>query len=302
MRSQIFTSPSTIIFQSIRHKATVRKKKKGSSEFQEKDADRRLRLKRKFLKEQDKKRQKIEKLKAAQLAVFKLPPHSPRPDAIPFGTAMRLLRAWGIKSEIFVRSTSSRWSGETKVVAAVRVVPNDHHPKGIKGKVKFPFPVVLGEGTKKKKVKKERIVVILEGEEGVEEARKAGMIVAGKDYLDKVKYPLVILELTLLKIVKLVEKNETLPFDVLLATPKSATLFRQHGRVLGPKGLMPNEKRGTIVQNFESYGPPREEKGIEIKLDADGKTKKGAVLRVVVGKVKPLPPAFAPTVHVLGLS
>jgi len=82
----------------------------------------------------------------------------------------------------------------------------------------------------------------------------------------------------------MVGNGEALPFDVLLATPKSVTMFRQHGRVLGPKGLMPNEKRGTIVEDFGSYGT-REEKGIELKLDAEGKTKKGGLLRVVVGKV-----------------
>ena len=84
----------------------------------------------------------------------------------------------------------------------------------------------------------------------------------------------------------MVNDSEALPFDVLLATQKSVALFRQHGRVLGPKGLMPNEKRGTIVENFASYGI-REEKGIELKLDSEGKSKKGAILRVVVGKVAP---------------
>ena len=84
----------------------------------------------------------------------------------------------------------------------------------------------------------------------------------------------------------MVSDGEALPFDVLLATPKSVALFRQHGRVLGPKGLMPNEKRGTIVEDFGSYGI-REEKGIELKLDSDGKSKRGAILRVVVGKVHP---------------
>jgi large subunit ribosomal protein L1 len=82
----------------------------------------------------------------------------------------------------------------------------------------------------------------------------------------------------------MVGNGEALPFDILLATPKSIALFKQHGRVLGPKGLMPNEKRGTIVEDFASFGT-REEKGIELKLDSDGKTKKGALLRVVVGKV-----------------
>lgn len=96
---------------------------------------------------------------------------------------MRLLRGWAAKGEIFVRSRTARWIGETKVVAMVRVVPNNHSPRGIKGKVKFPHPVVFG---KKDGAKKERIAVILDGVEGAEEAKKAGMIVGGKEYLEKV--------------------------------------------------------------------------------------------------------------------
>jgi len=75
-----------------------------------------------------------------------------------------------------------------------------------------------------------------------------------------------------------------LPFDVLLATPDTIGLFRQHGRVLGPKGLMPNEKRGTIVKDFSTYGITPEEKGIILKPDAD-LTKRGTTIRVAVGKV-----------------
>ena len=47
---------------------------------------------------------------------------------------------------------------------------------------------------------------------------------------------------------------------------------------------MPSEKRGTVITDFSTYGT-RTEKGIELKLDGDGKTKKGAMVRVVVGKV-----------------
>jgi len=82
----------------------------------------------------------------------------------------------------------------------------------------------------------------------------------------------------------MVSANETLPFDILLATPETEKLFRRHGRVLGPKGLMPSDKRGTVISDFAAYGT-RVEKGIELKVDAAGKSKKGAMLRVVVGKV-----------------
>jgi large subunit ribosomal protein L1 len=82
----------------------------------------------------------------------------------------------------------------------------------------------------------------------------------------------------------MVNAGQTLPFDVLLATPETVGWFKQHGRVLGPKGLMPSEKRGTVVSDFSSY-MSHEEKGIELKMDGEGKTKRGAMVRVVVGKV-----------------
>ena len=83
---------------------------------------------------------------------------------------------------------------------------------------------------------------------------------------------------------QMVEANEALPFDVLLATPATESYFRSYGRILGPKGLMPSEKRGTVVSDLSSYGT-KEEKGVEIKLDGESKTPRGATIRVVVGKV-----------------
>lgn len=82
----------------------------------------------------------------------------------------------------------------------------------------------------------------------------------------------------------MVNENQPLPFDILLTTPQGLSLFRPHGRVLGPKALMPTEKRGTVVSDFSNY-TKKEEKGVELKLDGEGKTKKGATVRVVVGKV-----------------
>lgn len=165
----------------IRTATTKRKKKVKPGEFQEKDADRRLRLKRKREKELDKKRKRFEKVEASKRAQFKLPPYTPRPDAVPFGTGMRVLRGWHARQEIFVRSTASGWTGETKVVAAVRIVPNEHNPRGVKGRVQFPHPVVFSS----KEGKKERIAAIVEGDEA-DAARAAGMIVGGKEYLDQV--------------------------------------------------------------------------------------------------------------------
>lgn len=80
-----------------------------------------------------------------------------------------------------MRSTASGWTGETKVVATLRIVPNENNPRGIKGRVQFPHPVVFTS----KERKKERIAAIVEGDEA-DAARAAGMIVGGKEYLDQV--------------------------------------------------------------------------------------------------------------------
>src|SRR5271170_3992437 len=97
------TKRIVLLGQSIRNRqTTMRKKKKAKpQEFVEKPAVKRLRLKLKRLKEQDIKRKKIEKQLAAARARFRLPP-KPRPDAVPFASAMRLLRAMHGKQEIFV--------------------------------------------------------------------------------------------------------------------------------------------------------------------------------------------------------
>lgn len=171
-------SPSIM---AVRHATTKRKKKVGKGEFVEKESERRLRLKRKREKEMAIKRKKYEKVLAQKRAQFKLAPHTPRPDSVPYGTAMALLRGWGAKQSLFVRSAAASWAPETKIVAMVRVVPNDHNPRGIKGRVQFPHPVVSSN----KESKKERVAVIAVGDK-VEEAKKAGMIVGGKEYLDQV--------------------------------------------------------------------------------------------------------------------
>jgi len=164
----------------------MRKKKKKSHEFVEKPAAKRLRLKLKRLKEQDIKRKKIEKQLAAARARFRLPAYIPRPDAVPLATAMRLLRTMHAKQEIFVRSRAARWLGETRVMAAVKVVPNSNTPRGFKGKLELPHKVAVGAVKEGGKKKKERVAIIVDGEEEGEKAREAGMIYGGKEYLEKV--------------------------------------------------------------------------------------------------------------------
>ena len=109
--------------------------------------------------------------------------------------------------------------------------------------------VVLPHGTGKSK----RVVVVAKGEK-LKEAEAAGADAAGDaDLIEKIS-------------------KGWLDFDVLVATPDAMKDLSKLGKVLGPKGLMPNPKAGTVT--FDVGRTVKELKAgrIEFKLDATGIT------------------------------
>jgi len=127
--------------------------------------------------------------------------------------------------------------------------------------------VVLPHGTGKSK----RVVVVAKGEK-VKEAEAAGADTAGDaDVIEKIS-------------------KGWLDFDVLVATPDAMKDLTKLGKVLGPKGLMPNPKAGTVT--FEIGRTVKELKAgrIEFKLDATG------ITHVVVGKASFAPEKIAENV------
>lgn len=115
--------------------------------------------------------------------------------------------------------------------------------------------VVLPHGTGKTK----RVGVIAKGEKA-QEAQKAGADIVGGDEL-----------------IEDITKGK-MEFDVLVATPDVMKDLAKAAKVLGPRGLMPNPKAGTVT--FEVAQTVKELKAgrIEFKADAYG------IVHVPVGK------------------
>jgi large subunit ribosomal protein L1 len=99
--------------------------------------------------------------------------------------------------------------------------------------------------------KKTRVAVLCD-ESKVNEAKSAGADIVGSDVL--------IADITAGKI----------NFDKLVATPGMMSKMGKLGKILGPKGLMPNPKLGTVTNNVSDSVKSIKSGQIEIKNDKDG--------------------------------
>ena len=64
--------------------------------------------------------------------------------------------------------------------------------------------------------------------------------------------------------------NGKINFDKLIATPDTMKKIAKLGKILGPKGLMPNPKLGTVTDNVDAAVKSIKSGQIEIKNDKDG--------------------------------
>tara|TARA_B100001741_G_C16434003_1_gene542320 strand:+ start:260 stop:949 length:690 start_codon:yes stop_codon:yes gene_type:complete len=99
--------------------------------------------------------------------------------------------------------------------------------------------------------KKIKVAVICD-EAKKSSAEKAGAdLVGGDDLIEKIK-------------------NGELNFEKLICTPKMMISLSKLGKILGPKGLMPNPKLGTVTEDIEQAVKSAKAGQVELKNDKDG--------------------------------
>ncbi len=108
--------------------------------------------------------------------------------------------------------------------------------------------IVLPKGTGKTK----KVLVIAKGA-AADAAREAGADYVGDtDYLDKI------------------QKENWFDFDVMIATPDMMPALGKIGRILGPKGLMPNPKTGTVTLDTKKAVEEVKKGRVEYRTDSYG--------------------------------
>ena len=116
--------------------------------------------------------------------------------------------------------------------------------------------VVLPNGTGKTV----RVLVFAKGEKAQEARNAGGDFVGEMDLVDKI------------------QKENWFDFDVVVATPDMMGAIGKLGRVLGPKGLMPNPKSGTVTFDVTKALAEIKAGKVEYRLD------KTAIIHVPIGK------------------
>lgn len=149
-----------------------------------------------------------------------------------------------------VKSLASAKFDETVEVALRLGVDPRHADQMIRG------AVVLPHGTGKKV----RVAVFAKGI-NADEAKNAGADVVGADDLaDEIK-------------------NGNINFDMVIATPDMMALVGKVGRILGPKGLMPNPKTGTVTMDIVKAVSNAKSGQVNFRVDKKG------IIHAPIGKV-----------------
>ena len=150
-----------------------------------------------------------------------------------------------------VKETSvSKFDGTVEIAVRLNLdtKKNDQQLRG---------PIVLPYGTGKTK----KVLVLAKGD-----AAKAATE-AGADFVGDVD------------MITKIEKENWFDFDVIIATPEMMPMLGKLGKVLGPKGLMPNPKTGTVTMDTKKAVEDVKKGRVEYRTDSY------ANVHAIVGKV-----------------
>lgn len=151
--------------------------------------------------------------------------------------------------EIVKKSAFAKFDETVEVAVRLGVDPK-HADQVVRGTVVLP----AGTG------KSVRVLVIATGDKAREAEQASADFVGADDMIAKIK-------------------DGWLDFDVLIATPDQMGKLGQLGRVLGPRGLMPNPKAGTVTMDVTRAVRETKAGKIEFRVDKAGN------VQVPIGKV-----------------
>ena len=140
----------------------------------------------------------------------------------------------------------AKQTAKTKYDSTIRVaIKLNVDPKQADQQIRGALVLPNGTG------KTQKVLVVTSGAKE-EEAKSAGAdFVGGKEICEKIK-------------------TGWLDFDVIVATPDMMGELGKLGKVLGPKGLMPNPKTGTVTMNVAQAISEIKKGKVEYRVDKDG--------------------------------
>ena len=159
-----------------------------------------------------------------------------------YADALKLIEAdkfYSPKEAVALVKKTATTKFDSTVEVAFRLGVNPKYPdQQVRG------ALVLPNGTGKSKT----VMVFAKGPK-IAEAEAAGAdFVGGEEYVDKIK-------------------NGWMAFDVCIATPDMMGLVGRLGKILGPRGLMPNPKVGTVTMDVTRA--VKESKAVKIEYRTD---------------------------------
>ena len=165
-------------------------------------------------------------------------------EKIPAGKKFNLLEAFGIAKSC--ANTKFDESVEAAIMLGLNAKNSDQNVRGA---------TVLPEGTGKNV----RVAVFAQGA-NIDLAKNAGADIVGfEDLAEQIK-------------------AGKIDFDVLIATPDAMRVVSPLGSILGPRGIMPNPKTGTISPNVAQA--VKNVKGGQVSY----RTEKNGIIHVAIGK------------------